>query len=243
MIESKYIRSLIYLTEKSITSIALEAGVDPTNLSRFLKGHSTVSDEKMEKVLEHLGVDPVTGTLKLGIHKWKVNPSRSKSIEFEFEDLIPNLVPGGGKIIILALNKDDYRWSAIVGNNGTRIIMDSALMVFQIADGEPQPKFALLEAFFPEWKWKESYRIITPDNLKRLIEDKTLTLSEFDEILGLKDENHGNIQVNELWTGDLIAEEPEAGFDYGWTWNLILKKAREAGLTPREVAEKLGLSK
>ena len=144
MIESKYIRSLIYLTEKSITSIALEAGVDPTNLSRFLKGHSTVSDEKMEKVLEHLGVDPVTGTLKPGIHRWKVNPSRSKSIKFEFEDLIPDLVPGGGKIIILALNKDDYRWSAIVGNNGTRIIMDSALMVFQIADGEPQPKFALL---------------------------------------------------------------------------------------------------
>ena len=232
MIESKYIRSLIYLTEKSITSIALEAGVDPTNLSRFLKGHSTVSDEKMEKVLEHLGVDPVTGTLKPGIHRWKVNPSRSKSIEFEFEDLIPNLVPGGGKIIILALNKDDYRWSAIVGNNGTRIIMDSALMVFQIADGEPQPKVALLEAFFPDWK--ESYRIITPSDLKKLIEDGILTPSEFDEILGLNYETP-------LSDGVSFAREDDAE-NAGWTWDLILKKAKEAGIKPEEVAKRLGLS-
>jgi hypothetical protein len=244
MIESKYIRSLIYLTEKSITSIALEAGVDPTNLSRFLKGHSTVSDEKMEKVLEHLGVDPVTGTLKPGIHRWKVNPSRSKSIKFEFEDLIPDLVPGGGKIIILALNKDDYRWSAIVGNNGTRIIMDSALMVFQIADGEPQPKFALLEAFLPEWKWKESYRIITSADLKRLIGDVTLTPSEFDEILGLKDENRGNIQVNELWPEETIASEDtlETEYDRGWTWEAVVRRAKESGLKPEEVAKRLGLS-
>jgi len=236
MIDSKYIRSLIYLTEKSITSIALEAGVDPTNLSRFLKGHSTVSDEKMEKVLEHLGVDPVTGTLKPGIHRWKVNPSRSKSIKFEFEDLIPDLVPGGGKIIILALNKDDYRWSAIVGNNGTRIIMDSALMVFQIADGEPQPKFALLEAFLPELKWKESYRIITSADLKRLIGDVTLTPSEFDEILGL------NYETPLLDGDSLVVEDTlETEYDRGWTWEAVVRRAKESGLKPEEVAKRLGL--
>ena len=226
MVDSKYIRSLIYLNGKTITSLALEAGVDPTNLSRFLKGHSTVSDEKMEKVLEHLGVDPVTGTLKPVVHRWKISPANQK--EIEFKNLIPDLVPGCGKIINLSLNKkNDYRWSAIIGNHDVRSIIDNPMVV--------------LEEFYLDWK--DYYLTITPANLKRLIENETLTPSEFDEILGLKDENHGNIQVNELWTGDLIAAEPDAGFDYGWTWNLILKKAREAGLTPREVAKKLGLSK
>jgi DNA-binding LacI/PurR family transcriptional regulator len=65
--------SLIYLNQKSITSLALEAGVDPTNLSRFLKGHSTVSEEKMKKVLEHLrkvkeaGLKPEEAAKRLGL--------------------------------------------------------------------------------------------------------------------------------------------------------------------------------
>ena len=126
MIEPKYVKNLIYLNGKSITSIALEAGVDPTNLSRFLKGHSTVSTEKMEKVLELLNVDPVTGTLKPLVHRWKVNPAFNS---IEFINLISDLVPGGVEIIILALKKDYYRWSAIVGNNGTRITMDDAFLI------------------------------------------------------------------------------------------------------------------
>ena len=232
MIDSKYIRSLIYLNEKSITSIALEAGVDPTNLSRYLKGHSTVSDEKMEKVLEHLGVDPVTGTLKPVVHRWKINPAISKSIKFE--ELIPDLVPGGGKIIIIALKKDDYRWSAIIGNNGTRIIIDSALLVFECANGHPEPKVPLLESLFPEWGWKESYKRITPSTLKKLIEDENLTPSEFDEILGLKYETP-------LSEGVSFAREDAA--EDAWTWESVVSKAKESGLTPREVAEKLGIER
>ena len=225
MIETKYIRSLIYLNGKSITSIALEAGIDPTNLSRALKGHSTVSDEKMEKALEHLGVDPITGTLKPIVHKWRVN----RQISTELMELIPDLVPGGGEMIILALKRDDYRWSAVVGNNGTRIIMDDAIMVFE--DGSPDSKVRPLEEFLPEWK--ESYRRITPADLKKLIGDETLTPSEFDEILGLNYETHFS---------DEVSFALEEGKPYGLTWEAVITKAKEAGLTPREVAKRLGLS-
>ena len=230
MIESKYIRSLIYLTEKSITSIALEAGVDPTNLSRFLKGHSTVSDEKMEKVLEHLGVDPVTGTLKPVVHKWKVNPAKFNLIEFE--KLILDLVPGGGDIIMLALKKDYYRWSTIVGNNGTRIIMDDAILPFVRSEQSgPGYRSGTPKEIFPEWKI--SYRILTPDTLKKLIGNETLTPLQFDEILGLNYETP-------LSDGGSFAREDDV--ENAWTWDLILKKAKEAGLKPEEVAKRLGLS-
>lgn len=225
MIKSKYIRSLIYLTEKTITSLALEAGIDPTNLSRSLKGHSTVSAEKMENVLEHLGVDPVTGTLKPVVHRWRFNLRKS----IELGELLPELLPGGGEIIGLALKRNrDYLWTAIVGNNGTRIIMNDAIMVLE--DGSPVAKVIPLEEFLPEWK--ESYRIITPADLKKLIDNKTLSPSEFDEILGLNYETH-------LSDGSSFAREDEAE-NACWTWNLIFKKAKEAGLTPREVAKRLG---
>ena len=183
MIKSEDIRSLIYLTGKTLTSIALEAGVDPTNLSRALKGHSTVSEGKMEKVLEHLGVDTVTGTLKPVVHRWRFNLQKS----IELRELLPELLPGGGEIIGLALKRNrDYLWTAIVGNNGTRIIMNDAIMVLE--DGSPVAKVIPLEEFLPEWK--ESYRRITPADLKKLIGDETLTPSEFDEILGLNYETH-----------------------------------------------------
>lgn len=228
MIDSEYVRSLIYLNGKTITSLALEAGIDPTNLSRALKGHSTVSNEKMEKVLEHLGVDPVTGTLKPVVHRWRFN----RQVVTKLLKLLPELLPGGGEMIGLALKKDDYGWVALVGNNGSRIILDHAIIIFE--DGRPHSKVRPLEGPFPEWK--ESYRRITPSDLKKLIDDKTLTTTEFDEILGLKYEKP-------LSGGNSILAEPETGFEYGWTWEAIMVKAKEVGLTPREVAERLGLSK
>jgi transcriptional regulator with XRE-family HTH domain len=231
MIDSRYVRSLIYLNEKTITSLALEAGVDPTNLSRFLKGHSTVSDEKMGKVLEHLGVDPVTGTLKPVVYRWKVNPATFNLIEFE--KLLSDLVPGGGKIIMLALKRDDHKWSAIVGKNGTRIIMDHALAVLEDLVLESF-KVRSVEEFVPEWTG--SFRKISPSDLKKLIEDKTLTPSEFDEILGL---NHEPSTLD----GASFAREDGTENEHEWTWNLILRKAREAGLNPEEAAKRLGLSK
>lgn len=234
MIKSEYVRSLIYLNKKTITSIALEAGVDPTNLSRFLKGHSTVSDEKMEKVLEHLGVDPVTGTLKSVVHRWTFNPANLKGVQFE--ELLSSLAPGGGRLIHLELERDIHRWSSIVGNNGPRIIIEEVITVLE----DDCPYYNVkLSGEFPEWK--ESFLRTTPNDLKKLIKDESLTPSEFDEILGLKNKNHGNIPVNELWTGESIAADEGREYDSGWTWDLVFRRAKEAGLKPEEVAKRLGL--
>ena len=231
MIESKYIRSLIYLNGKPITSSALEAGVDPTNLSRALKGHSTVSGEKMEKVLEHLGVDSVTGTLKPVVHRWRFNQANLK--EIEFDEIIQRLVPGGGEIIHLELERDVYRWSAVIGNNDVRIIIEEVISVLE--DETPYSKVKL-SGELPEWKGL--FRRITPSDLKKLIEDVTLTPSEFDEILGL---NYEPPFPDELLTGESIAADEGMKYASGWTWAAVVTKAREAGLTPREVAERLGL--
>lgn len=219
MIDSKYVRNLIYLNGKSITSIALEAGVDPTNLSRFLKGHSTVSDEKMKKVLEHLGVDSVTGTLKPIVHHWRARFNLATFNLIDLDKLISDLVPGKGKIINLVL-KDDARWTAIVGNDGPRIIMDNYDVV--------------LEEFLPEWE--NLYRRITPTALKRLIEDEALTPSEFDKILGL------NYETPLLDGDSLVAEDQmETEYDRGWTWEAVVRRAKESGLKPEEVAKRLGI--
>lgn len=224
MIDSEYVRSLIYLNGKTITSLALEAGIDPTNLSRALKGHATVSNEKMEKVLEHLGVDPVTGTLKPVVHRWRFN----RQVAIKLLKLLPELLPGGGEMIGLALKKDDYGWVALVGNNGARIILDHAIIIFK--DGRQNSKVRQLEESLPEWE--ESYRRITPAALKKLIEDKTLTTSEFDEILRLRYETP-------LSDGVSFAREGEV--ENVWTWEAVVTRAKEAGLKPEEVAKRLGV--
>ena len=89
------------------------------------------------------------------------------------------------------------------------------------------------------WNIADS-KIFLPDPLfARLSSDESLTVSELDKFL------FHPLPSNFLWTGETIVAEAQPEKDYVsvWTWNLIMKKAKESGLTPREVAEKLGLSK
>jgi|ACXJ01.1.fsa_nt_gi transcriptional regulator with XRE-family HTH domain len=124
--------------------------------------------------------------------------------------------------------------------------------------------------FGEKWVWADgsdpttdspsSWRNIPREKFNDLME-KDLSVKEFDETLGIISSwTWENLELrgwtpervakklrleNKEWTGESIAAEarPEPDYDSGLTWDAVMTKAKEAGLTPREAAEKLGLSK
>ena len=230
------IRILIELTGKSITSIALEAGVDPTNLSRALKGHSTVSAQKMQKVLEYLGVDSVSGTLKPIVHRWTV-PSHLIEDVLQVESIVQKILPGGGTIypvrkknpIMVKMTTESYapwapwiRWVLVpLAFPEVRVILKMGEKIKQLInpfDNHSPAPFRMDGWFWPDGskgnekeKIKKTLWVDLPGEMfLRASSDETLSILDLDAILRIT---------------------------HSWTWeNLELR-----GWTPEKVAKKLGL--
>jgi len=75
----------------------------------------------------------------------------------------------------------------------------------------------LPDGTFPKEIQKSSWITLPTELFERIKSDPSLTISDLDEILGISGRSDS-------------------------TWNLVLRKAKEAGLNPEEVAERLGLS-
>lgn len=255
------IDSLRILHGLSLRKLAKEASLDVSSLSYTLRGvESRVSRERLKPALKLLGLDD-DGLLSPGVHKWSV-PTISPEDIGRVEKTVKFLLPGGGYI-------NQIRIAGITNpiNTPSLVTSYSQLAWILVPHHFSNIRILLLIGYhsrmkqilhFPSWGilfrpanfgkfwvWGDgsdpstdtpsSWRNIPRQKFNDLIE-KDLSVKEFDEVLG---SNYG-IPPSE---GNSILREPEAELQYGWTWDLIMKKAKEAGLTPREVAKRLGLSK
>ena len=243
------IKSLISLTGRTITSTALEAGIDPTNLSRSLKGHSTVSDQKMQKVLELLGLESTSGTLSPNrVHIWTMKTGdlfplsgilSSTSQDFEMVYLVP-----------FQLRLKDYlefmRRPLLIRSTSPfpiKIVFRRRPPIFLPESKFQKEDFILVQMGLAKWRKipkKYLYPVIEVESstYEKFYSSNELSIQEFEQTWRIPDtKQNKNMVASE---GVILAKEPEIEYDSGWTWEAIMTKAKEAGLTPREVAERLG---
>ena len=237
------IRDLIFLTGRTITSTALEAGIDPTNLSRFLKGHATVSEQKMEKVLELLGIEFPATLSPNRVHLWTLKTG----------DLLPlsrllswtNQNPFEMAYLMFSPRKlKSYLTFRSFMNNPLLIRSCSSSFPIKIVFRRrppvllPESKFekedhVLVHMGLAKWRnipKKYLYPLIEVDNstYEKFSTGKDLSVQEFEQVWNSISEK----------SESFIAEPEEI---YGWTWERLVSSLKEQGETPEEVAKKLGL--
>ncbi|MHB8544887.1 MAG: helix-turn-helix domain-containing protein [Leptospirales bacterium] len=240
----------------SLRELAKLAGLDASSLSYWLRGiESRVSKERLKpaKALLGLGED---GLLP-GVHRWIV-PSQSHEEIERVEKTVFRLLPGGGTVVQVRRsgcpNTNELSESPFLSWIAWVLIPDlypDVRVIIRI--GEKIPKTMKVCSirdfnpanFAPEWKWRDLSDDPETDNEKNWV---TLSARRYKDLT-----NNTDLKVEEVdkflsgfsgilpeWDGVSFAADP--GIDYGWTWDLILGKLKEAGLKPAEVAKKLGLS-
>lgn len=241
------------LKELTITELASETNINRGNLNAWLNAGTPdrLSSDKIKKIFDYLKIDLDPLRLRPGIHRFTIPIPASNSVSLT-ESVIFKFFPEGGTFYPVwgksfAVNIDQSedanellssriqwrRWVAVPKfTHDIRVIFkmgEKAKRIFRY-------KFLSAPFIFGVSGWHQAEKINLPDQVfSRLAHDESLTVTELDKILSYSPSS------DYLWSGESIASDP--GIDYGWTWSLILKKAKESGLTPREVAKRLGLSK
>jgi len=241
MIDIKEIvRDLIFLTGRTITSTALEAGIDPTNLSRFLKGHATVSEQKMEKVLELLGIEfPATlspnrvhlWTLKTGdllplsrLLSWtNQNPFEMAYLTFSPRKLKTYLTFMNNPLLIRSCSSS-FPIKIVFRRRPPVLLPESKL---------EKEDHVLVHMGLAKWRnipKKYLYPLIEVDNstYEKFSTGKDLSVQEFEQVWNSISEK----------SESLIAEPDEI---YGWTWDRLVAALKAQGKVPEEVARREGL--
>ena len=234
------------MTGRTITGTALEAGIDPTNMSRFLKGHQTVSDLKIKKVLEILGIDNTKSLSVERIHIWTI---KSGTL-FPISRL---LSCDGQDYEMVYLNPIDRKLKDYFGFMKSPLLIRSCSttpvkIVFRRRPPVllPETEFqkedvVLVQSGLARWRKipkKYLYPTIDVENsvYERFYSDKDVSVQDFEKVWN---------SVYEIPSsdGNSILADPGTESEYGWTWESVVSKAKKSGLTPGDVAEKLGLEK
>lgn len=247
MIDKKeIIKDLISLTGRTLTSTALESGIEPTNLSRALKGHSTVSDQKIEKALEVLGIAS-PGTLDSNrVHIWTLKTGDlfplSRILSLVGEDLeMVYLIPSQFKL------KNYFEFM-----RRPLLIRSSSSPPIKIVFRR-RPPLLLPETEFKKEdvvlvgpglaKWRKIpkkwlYPTIEVDNstYERFYSSNELSVHEFEHVWNSLDTKDKNMNTSEG-----VSFLSDESTEYGWTWERLVSSLKEQGKTPGEVAKKLGL--
>ena len=247
------------LKELTITKVAVETNINRGNLNAWLNTGSPdrLSSDKIKKIFDYLEIELDPLRLRPGVHRFTIPGPTSGGVSL-IESVIFKLFPDGGtfcpifeksrglKIRQLGYSLDheifsDGRWKRWVAV--PKLVHDIRI-IFKMGEKGKRYRYLIdksLSAPFTSgaygWNIADS-KIFLPDPLfARLSSDESLTVSELDKILSYSPPS------DYLWTGESIAAEEGVENDSGWTWEAVVTKAQKSGLTPREVAEKLGLSK
>lgn len=228
---NEILKDLIVLTGRTISGCALEAGVDPTNLSRYLRGHQTVSDSKIIKVLELLGI--VNDALSLEkVHNWTVKSGdllplarilSREGISFEMAYLIPSP-------LTLKNQLEFYRRPLLIRSISSpplRIVFHRRPRLILPENQFQKEEVVLVQSGIAEWRKiprKYLYPTIPADKntYDHFYSGTDVTAEEFDRV----------------WHS--VNEKNPKGEDKV-LWDVLIKKAREAGISPSEAAQRLGL--
>lgn len=248
------IDSLRSLHGLSLRKLAKDAGIDASSLSYWLRGiESRVSEERLKpaKALLGLGED---GLLP-GVHRWLAPSPLNEDIKM-VEKSVLRLLPGGGSVIQVRragiLNpintESSVTYNAFVGWVLVPEFFPDIRIILKIGTSsriQQLLNFSSLRSFRPvnlgeNWRWlpdddihtdnPSKWITLSPDRYREMME-KNILIERLDSILGL--------QKSE-WEGISLAAGTETD---RWTWDLVFRRAKEAGLKPEEVAKKLRLSK
>ena len=234
---------LIFVSGRSSRKIALDLHIDTGAWSQWLKYMTPgrVGKEKLEKVAEHLGLDPMTGKLLSGIHRWTI-PSHLIEDVLQVESIVQKFLPGGGTIypvrrenrILNKMTTETYvpwspwiRWILVpLAFPNIRIILKMGEKVKQLInpfDNHSPDPFRMEGWFWPDGSKGNSKEEIkktlwidlSEEVFLRLSGDADLSVHDLDAIMGI--------------TGSL-----------GWTWEKLIPAFEAKGMTPDEIARNHG---
>ena len=233
MIDDKDIlKDLVVLTGRTVSGLALEAGIDAGNLSRFLKGHQTVSEIKIKKVYDILGI--VNDALSLEkVHNWTVKSGdllplarilSREGISFEMAYLIPSP-------LTLKNQLEFYRRPLLIRSISSpplRIVFHRRPRLILPENQFQKEEVVLVQSGIAEWRKiprEYTYPTIPSDKetYDRFYSGAEVSIEEFDRVWHSVEKKKA---------------KKECGKDL---WEVVMKKAQEAGLSPSEAAKKLGL--
>ena len=258
----KFANGIRILKELTITQLATETKINRGNLNAWLNSGSPdrLSSDKIKKILDYLEIEPDPLHLRPGVHRFTIPSPTSGSVTV-IESVIFKLFPEGGTYYYIfeknralkvggELECDDNNEPMFTGIRWKRWVAVPKLVhdiriIFKMGEkAKHVNRYVInnsLSAPFMSgvcgWNNADN-KILLPNQLfTRLSYDESLTVSELDKILSFPHPS------DYLWTKRSIAAEDQLETEYGsgWTWEAIMTKAKEAGLSPREVAEKLGL--
>lgn len=235
---------LIFVSGKSSRKIALELQIDTGAWSQWLKYMTPgrVGKEKLEKVAEHLGLDPMTGTLLPGVHRWTV-PSLLIADVLQTESIVQKLLPGGGTIypvrrknrILNKLTTESYvpwfpwiRWVLVpLAFPDIRVILKMGEKVKQLINpfDNHSPDPSRMEG----WFWPDGSKGNSKEEIK-----KTLWV-DLPEEMFLRLSNTEDLSVP-----DMDAITGITG-NMKWTWESLIPALKAKGITPEEIARNYGL--
>ena len=229
---NEILKDLIVLTGRTISGCALEAGVDPTNLSRYLRGHQTVSDSKIIKVLELLGiVNDVLSPKK--VHVWTIKTGdllplvrvlSNQGQTYEMAYVIPSQ-------ITLKNRLEFYRRPLMIRSrlsDPIRIVFHRRPPLLFPENSFQKEEVVLAQSGLAEWR-KIPRKYLFPtipvdqNTYDHFYSGTDITVEEFDRVWHSVEKKKA---------------KKEGGKDL---WEVLMKKAQEAGLSPSEAAQRLGL--
>ncbi len=230
-LDLQLLKNLIYAKGLTPHRLALNIVIEPSNFSRFLNGKAgMLSHENLLRVTDSIGFDIEKRSLKPGIHRFL-----SKSLTIEdmdrVEATIRTLLPGGVTCIpIKPVGKlEGYmRYDYVLIPHlhlDVRVVLSlKTLSAKAIFSAERGLKLGGLGAGS---KWRggsvsdqcptDSVLFLPSPLIERIVADKSLTIEALDEIVGI--------------SSDLT----------DWTWEMVTSSLETKGITPREMAKKLGL--
>ncbi len=242
MIENKrdIIKNLIYLSGRTISGSALEAGIDPANLSRYLKGHqTTVSDSKIHFLCESiLGLDPDLGILLPKVHTWLVSGKIRPS---DLSSLVDQVLPGGGTIYAFYFDRQEskipdmgaFERGLVLSSGGTRV---KILQPF----GSFFSKTRLFgEAFegevFDKWVWKS---FALNDKVFKRLTQETLSVNEIDRLFDLEEKEKNFPDYQNMTNAELLSLI--VGYTLDTPQDIDFRKLIKMGLN--ELSQRLGVN-
>ena len=223
--------NLSKLKEISVLKLANETGINQANLSRWFKGDKSgyVSAEKLGKVAKYLGLDYRTGKLFPKVHRWSFLPEDSITALYTLNSLAPQ----GGEILFFSVALDpprpeytgdleeevicrsfayDHFSVALPNDDSFRVLLNVNEDFYYLIESE-------LEKIKSPWKISnEKMKLFefSENNIFDRLENESLSIPEFDQILGIKE-----------------AE---------WTWERLVSVMKAKGKVPSEWARELGFS-
>ena len=221
---SRLARILVDLSDRPVLYWASVCGFHPSNVSNWLRGRETLSEENVARLLSVLSLDPET--LKLDpsrIHVWIValhepEPLKEAAEAFLESPMIMSLVspdPNGPASLSQAPQV------ALLRSGNIRIVLLRKLFPAKMSESPLSQKAGtpwIRPSLIPGAKWKASE--LSPD------EDAPPILVPGPFLF-------------DLVVGNVTTEQFDALMDKSapWNWKDVEALAKKSGLTAREVAE------